>query len=64
MELLVSFSSVYLMPVYGLIFCFSLVNFLKKLNQGNNEISKETSLLTISLILIIWTLSLTITLNS
>lgn len=64
MDVWVSFSSVYLMPVYGLIFCFSLVNFFKKINQGNKETSKETSLLTISFILIIWTLSLTITLNS
>lgn len=52
-----SFSSIYLMPIYGIIFCLSLVNLLKKLSKDQKDISKEQFFLTISFILIIWSIS-------
>ena len=51
------FSSIYLMPIYGMLFCWSLVNLLKKLSKGQKDISKEQRFLTISFILIIWSIS-------
>lgn len=57
MELLLAFfffNSIYLMPIYGMIFCLSLVNLLKKLSKGQTDISKEQIFLTISFIIIIW----------
>ena len=60
MELLLAFfffNSIYLMPIYGMIFCLSLVNLLKKLSKGQTNISKEQIFLTISVIIIIWSIS-------
>ena len=51
-----SFSCIYLMPIYGFVFCLSLVNLLKKLNKDQKNISKEQNLLTISFILIFWSI--------
>ncbi|TKI71329.1 hypothetical protein FC756_05815 [Lysinibacillus mangiferihumi] len=60
MESLLAFfflNSIYLMPIYGWIFCLSLVNLLKKLSKGQKDISKEQIFLTISFIIIIWSIS-------
>lgn len=62
MELLTSFfsfSAIYLMPIYGFAFCLSLISLLKKLNKGQEDLSKEQVFLTISFILIIWSISVT-----
>ncbi|KGR91918.1 hypothetical protein CD30_03180 [Ureibacillus massiliensis 4400831 = CIP 108448 = CCUG 49529] len=51
------FSCIYLMPIYGLAFCLSLVSLLKKINKEKKDLTRETSFLTISFILIIWSIS-------
>jgi len=56
LTLFFSFSCIYLMPIYGFIFCLSLINLLKKLYKDQKNISKEQYLLTISFILIVWSI--------
>ncbi|MEY9975316.1 hypothetical protein ABH968_000258 [Lysinibacillus sp. RC79] len=60
METLFSFSSIYLMPIYGFLFSFYLIKLLKKIIKGQDDTTTETSIIIVTFILIVWSISYTL----
>ncbi len=56
MYTLFQYIAIYLTPILSIVFCINLVSILKKVNK-NEEILKNTLWLSISFLLIIWSMA-------
>lgn len=63
MDSIVTFSNVYLMPIYAIIFCYSLIRIFRNMSFQKQNTTLEAILLTSSFLLIVWSLGYGLTIQ-